>query len=248
MIAIARFRRPPRWATGKRIAFRILPAIGLALFADPAAAQLGGSIAVDSDYRLRGYSLTDDHPAVSAQLTYDHPSGFYIDLSALAELSRGDARFLGVIANAGYAKRLSPHLTIDAGVLRSQIRSAGRYSPPYEYTELYAGAFAGPVTARIYYSPDYRYYRQSTLYGELEAGFEPISAWRVSGHLGMLVYLNSASIYDAGTAHKDWRISIMRQFGNFEIHTALSGGGPTHYEGLWVHKRTALTGGASVSF
>ena len=226
----------------------MLPAIGLALFADPAAAQLGGNIAVDSDYRLRGYSLTDDQPAASAQLTYDHPSGFYIDLSALAELSQGDARFLGIIANAGYAKRVSPHLTIDAGVLRSQIRSAGRYSHPYEYTEIYAGAFVGAVTGRIYYSPDYRYYRQSTLYGELEAGFEPKTHWRVSGHLGMLVYLNSASIYGAGSAHKDWRVSITRQFGNFEFHTALSGGGPTHYEGLWVHKRTALTAGASVSF
>jgi uncharacterized protein (TIGR02001 family) len=226
-----------------------LPAIGLGFFlADPASAQLGGSVAVDSDYRLRGYSLTGDHPAASAQLTYDDASGFYIDLSALAELSHDDVRFLGVIGNAGYAKRLSPHVTLDAGVLRSQIRSAGHYKRAYEYTEIYAGAFVGPVTGRIYYSPDYRYHGQSTLYGELEAGFEPAANWRISGHAGMLVYLNSSSIYDAGETHKDWRISVSRQFGNFEIHTALSGAEPNRYEGFWVHKKTALTAGASLSF
>jgi hypothetical protein len=223
--------------------------VGLGLLiADPAAAQLGGSIAVDSDYRLRGYSLTGNHPAASAQLTYDDPSGFYFDLSGLAELSRDEVRFLGVIANAGYAKRLSPHVTIDGGVLRSQLRSAGRYGRPYQYTEVYAGAFVGPVSARIYYSPDYRYHGQSTLYGELEAGFEPAPNWRVSGHVGTLVYLNSASIYDAGSTHQDWRASVSRQFGNFEVHTALSGGGPSRYYGFKVHKNTALTAGASLSF
>lgn len=215
--------------------------------AQPAAAQLGGSVGIDSDYRIRGYSLTDDQAALSAQLTYDHHSGFYGDLSALAELGP-DTRFLGVIANGGYARRLSPQVTVDAGVLRSQIRSAKRGYPGFEYTEVYAGAFVGPVSARVHYSPDYRSYRQSTLYGELDAGFEPASNWRVSGHVGVLVYLNSASIYEAGSSHQDWRVSVSRQFGNLELHTALSGGGPSRYYGFKVHKKTALTAGASVSF
>jgi uncharacterized protein (TIGR02001 family) len=232
---------------GKRIAYGALSGLALGLHAGPAAAQLGGSIGIDSDYRLRGYSLTADHPAVSAQLTYDHPSGFYADLSALTELS-SDVRFLGVIANAGYARRLSSRVTVDAGVLRSQIRSAsGRY-PGFRYSEVYAGAFVGPISARIHYSPDYRSYGQSTLYGELEGGFEPAPNWRVSGHVGMLMYLNSASFYEAGSTHQDWRVSASRQFGNFEVHTALSGGGPSRYYGLKVHKKTALTAGASVSF
>jgi uncharacterized protein (TIGR02001 family) len=226
-----------------------LPGAGLGLLlADPAAAQLGGSISVDSDYRLRGYSLTDNHPAASAQLTYDDASGFYFDLSAVAELSRNDVRMLGVIANAGYAKRLSPHVTIDGGILRSQLRSAGGYARPYKYTEVYAGAFVGPFSGRIYYSPDYRYHGQSTLYGELEAGFEPASNWRVSGHVGMLMYLNRPSIYEAGSTHQDWRISVSRQFRNLEVHTALSGGGPSRYYGFRVHKKTAFTAGASLSF
>jgi uncharacterized protein (TIGR02001 family) len=209
---------------------------------------LGGSIAIDSDYRLRGYSLSGDHPAASAQLNYDNPSGLYFNLSALEELGGDDPRFLGLIGNVGYAKRLSPHLTLDAGVLRSQIRSARRYDPPFEYTEVYAGAFIGPVSGRISYSPDYRYDGQSTLYGELDAGFEPSPSWRLSGHVGMLVYLNSASIYDAGATHRDWRLTVSRQLGKIEVHSALSGGSPSRYEGYRVHKGTALTAGASISF
>jgi hypothetical protein len=51
-------------------------ASALSLFLSaPVSAQLSGSIALDSDYRLRGYSLTGDQPAASAQLNYDLPAG-----------------------------------------------------------------------------------------------------------------------------------------------------------------------------
>jgi len=191
--------------------------------------------------------LTADHPAVSAQLTYDHPLGLYFGLSALIELSE-DPRFLGVIGNVGYAKRMSEDVTFDVGVLRSQIRSAGDGYRNFKYTEVYAGAYVGRVSGRIYYSPDYRYEGQSTLYGEIETGFEPAANWRINGHVGMLIYLNSPSIYGAGATHQDWRVSVSRQFGSFEVHTAFSGGGPSRYYGYRVHKSTALTAGASFSF
>lgn len=215
--------------------------------AEPAAAQLAGTVAIDSDYRLRGYSLSNDRPAVSAQLTYDDQSGLYFSLSALGELGHG-GQFLGVIADAGYAKRLNEHVTIDAGVLRSQIRSPVSYLPGYKYTEVYAGAYVGPVVGRIYYSPDYRTGGLSTLYGELEAGFEPARNWRVSAHVGLLAYLNSKDFYHGGDTHRDWRIGVSRQFGNFEIHSALSGGKPYEYSGFRVHKKVAATVGASFSF
>jgi len=215
--------------------------------AAPAAAQLAGSVAIDSDYRLRGYSLSGDQPAVSAQLTYDDRSGLYFSLSGLGELGHG-GQFLGVIADAGYAKRLNEHVTIDAGVLRSQIRSPVSYLPGYKYTEVYAGAYVGPVVGRIYYSPDYRSAGLSTVYGELEAGFEPARNWRVSAHVGLLTHLNSKDFYHGGDTHGDWRIGVSRQFGNFEIHSALSGGKPYEYFGSRVHKKVAATVGASFSF
>ena len=221
-------------------------ALTLGLAAEPASAQLAASIGLDSDYRLRGYSLTNDHPALTAQLSYDDPSGFYLSASGLGDL--GDSgRFLGVVADAGYAKRIG-HVTVDAGVLRSQIGSAYRYGLGYKYTELYVGAYAGPVAGRLYYSPDYRTSGQSTLYGEVEAGFEPAKNWRLSGHVGLLTYLTTTRFWESGETHRDWRISLARQFGRFEVHTAFSGGGRRTYYGGRLHNKPALTVGASASF
>lgn len=215
--------------------------------ASPAAAQLAGSVGLDSDYRLRGYSLTDDHPAASATVNYDHSSGLYFSLAGIAELG-GDTRFLGVIGNAGYAKRVATRVTLDAGVLRYQIRSAESDKPAFNYTEFYGGASAGPVTGRVYYSPHYRAGGSPTLYGELEAGFEPADKWRLSGHVGVLIYIEGNYFYRAGRTHGDWRVTLARQLGRLEVHSALSGGGPSTYQGYRLHKKVAVTAGASVSF
>jgi uncharacterized protein (TIGR02001 family) len=220
----------------------------LALFvASPAAAQLAGSVALDSDYRLRGYSLTDDHPAASATISYDHSSGLYFTLTGVAELGR-DGRFLGVIGNAGYARRVATPVTLDAGVLRYQIGSAESGKPGFKYIEFYGGASVGPITGRLYYAPRYQPGGLPTLYGELEAGFEPADKWRVSGHVGVLTYLEGNYYYRGGGTHRDWRVSLARQFGRVEVHSALSGGGPSTYQGYRLHKKVALTAGASVAF
>jgi len=228
----------------RRVAFGVIMSLAAGA---PAQAQFAGSVGLDSDYRFRGYSLTNDHPAASGQISYDAPSGLYVSVLGLAELGP-DTRFLGVIGNAGYAKRFNPHLTVDAGVLRSQIRAASPERLGFDYTEIYAGASAGPVTGRLYYSPDYRSGSQSTLYGELEAGFAPLPNWRLAGHVGLLTYLKSASFYRAGDTHQDWRVSLVRQLGKLEVHAAVSGGAPYAYYGYQVHKKIAFTVGSSFSF
>jgi uncharacterized protein (TIGR02001 family) len=248
VIARAACSKKSESAAGKRLLHRAAFALILNFAAAaPALAQVTGSVGLDSDYRLRGYSLSNDRPAASAQVSYDDPSGLYLSVLGLAELGR-DTRFLGVVANAGYAKRLKHHLTIDGGVLRSQIRAASAERLSFEYTEIYAGASAGPITGRIYYSPDYRSGSQSTLYGEIEGGFEPLRNWRLAAHVGLLTYLNSASFYEAGDTHKDWRVSLVRQLGKFEVHAAVSGGVPYAYSGYRVHKKFAFTVGSSFSF
>lgn len=61
----------------------LLPAALLVLAAFPAAAQeagpwtLGGKLAVVSDYRDRGYTLSGGDPAVQGEVTLSHASGLY---------------------------------------------------------------------------------------------------------------------------------------------------------------------------
>ena len=221
-------------------------ALGL-FVAAPAAAQLAGSVGIESDYRLRGYSLTNGDPALTAQISYDHRSGAYLNVSALTKIG-GDTRFLGVIAGAGYAKRVNDRVTLDGGVLRYQIRAASPGQPGFKYSEVYAGAYVGRVSGRISYSPDYRGFGVPTLYPEIEAGVEPASNWRLSGHVGLLTYLTARNGYRSGQAESDWRVTAARQLGKFEVHAAVSGGGPSNYYAYRVYKKVAVTAGASISF
>jgi uncharacterized protein (TIGR02001 family) len=243
-----------RRTIGRRGTSRAFGGASLALalsciFPSPARAQWGGTLSLESDYRLRGYSLTDGDPAGIGQLTYDDPSGMYVNLAGVARLRGENPQFMGVIGNIGYARRLSSVVTLDAGVLRSQLRASHDFVRPYRYTEFYAGASVGPVVGRVYYSPDYRGGTGSTVYGELETGFEPAPEWTISAHVGLLAHLDATSYQGTKSAHEDWRISVSKRFGRLEIHSILSGGGPgEQYLGYRKSHKAALTAGASVSF
>src|SRR4051812_48907923 len=78
--AIAGFRRALR----DRSALRLGLAFLLTLGATPATAQLGSTVSVWSQERLRGYSLSAGHPVARFDLSYDDPSGFYGAVSASA--------------------------------------------------------------------------------------------------------------------------------------------------------------------
>lgn len=226
-------------------------ALVLGAFSTPAEAQAqwGASLSLDSDYRLRGYSLTDGDPAATAQLTFDDLSGLYANLAGVARFRADRPQFMGVIANVGFARRISANVTLDAGLLRSQVRASDRYARPYHYTEFYAGAAVGRVIGRVYFSPAYRSHDVSTVYAELESGFEPARGWKVSGHVGLLTYLDARPYGSAGATHRDWRVSLSKEIGRVEVHTALSGGGPGRvYNSYREDPKPVVTAGASVSF
>ena len=222
----------------------------LCFAANPACGQVSGSVDVESDYRLRGYSLSAGQPVATAQIGYDDASGVYLNLSATGEIGREDPLFLGVQGDIGYARRLNATLSIDGGIARSQYRSPDRESRSHNYTEVYLGLASGPFSARVYYSPDYEQADMSSLYAEVEATFRPATNWRINGHLGSQVYLATPAPYLGGHAARyDWRLSVARELGSFDLHAALSGGGPgkDYYSGS-SHGKVALTAGAAWNF
>ncbi|HEX4695428.1 TorF family putative porin [Sphingomonas sp.] len=214
-----------------------------------AHAQVAGSIDIESDYRLRGYSLSAGQPTATAQISYDDDSGLYLNLSATDELTRDGARFLGVQGNIGYVRRLSAKLSIDGGVTRTQYRASYAGGRAQRYTEIYLGFTADPITARIYFSPDYYRAGVQTIYGEVEGVIHPMKNWRLSAHIGSLSYLSAPSTYFSSKTRYDWRLGLSRQLGNFDLHAAVSGGGPgqQYYYGH-SRDRTAVTAGASWNF
>jgi uncharacterized protein (TIGR02001 family) len=215
----------------------------------PAAAQVAGSVFVDSDDRYRGYSLSDGRPTATAQLSYDHASGLYLNAAVTGVARRDGPDFLGYQANLGFARRVSSTISLDAGLTHSvdRYRYLGN-NYPASYDEAYIGANAHNVSARVSYSPHYFQSGVSTLYGEIEAGTQTAEKWRVSGHVGVLTYLAAPALLDTASRY-DWRVGVSRQLGAFEIHTALSGGGPRdRYPYVFGQSGTALTVGASLNF
>ena len=177
---------------------------------------------MQTDYRIRGYSISDGQPSASLSVSYDDPSGVYLGGSAVATIRDGDPELLGIQANLGYAMRLSPTVSIDGGVSRTQYFYGYGTSRNFDYTEIYLGLALPIVAARLSYSPDYYRDGTSTLYAELDGGFEPAPDWFLSAHVGALTYLDTPPVFLPRTRY-DWRLGASRQLGRFAVHVDVSG-------------------------
>lgn len=188
----------------------------------PASAQIAVEAAIQSDYRLRGYSLSDEKPVASVSLAYDDPSGFYLGGTASGTIRGGDPEPFALQGNIGYAGRVAPGVSIDGGVSRSQYYSGYGTSRNYHYTELYLGLATPIVTTRVRFSPDYFRADTPTIYVEAEGGIEPAKDWFLSAHAGALSYLEKPPFYLARRRY-DWRLGVSRLFGPWGVHADLSG-------------------------
>ena len=178
--------------------------------------------ALQTDYRVRGYSISDEDPAASVAVSYDDSSGVYLGGSVIGTWRDGEPELLGITASAGYAVRLDSTFSLDAGLAKTQYFYGYGTSRDYDYTEVYLGLAIPLASARVSYSPDY--YRNDThaLYGEVNAGIEPAPDWFISGHAGVLAYLETPPAYMPRQTW-DWRIGGSRQFGRLGVHLDVSG-------------------------
>jgi len=209
---------------------------------------VSGSVTVISDYRTRGYSLSQGDPALTFDLGYDHESGAYANASAIVGVDGSDPALIGYQANLGYAMRIGRGVSIDAGVLRTQYTRHSSFGREAHYTEFYVGAAMRGLSARAYLSPDYFQPSATTLYTEIEGVVRPLAGWRLDGHVGLLTHLGEPPPYTPGS-HSDWRMTVGRELGKLDLRVSLSGSGPgSRYYGGRGRDGTALTAAATFSF
>lgn len=118
-------------------------------FADEAAPiTITGSVALTSEYRLRGISQTDGDPAIQGAITVSTAPGFYV--SAWASNLAGAGSFGGnnmeLDLIAGYTHPVGP-VTLDVGGIYYVYPGANGNTVPgvnYDYFEVY-GAISGKV-------------------------------------------------------------------------------------------------------
>ncbi len=222
----------------------------LQAFPVQARAEAAVSASVDSDYRFRGLSLSDGHPALSVSVSYDRPEGVFGGVTAIAvETDHSGVQGLGYIGYLGFAHRMDAGGSWEVGVTNSQtsVYLYRRYSA--NYTEVYAGYSNGNLSAHIFYSPKYIGVEESTLYAEVNGAFRPASHLRVFGHLGALEPLGGRSVSIAGRPRFDLRLGVAGEFRNCEVRLAWTATSPAPFfpEGR-QQKSNALIAGVEYFF
>jgi uncharacterized protein (TIGR02001 family) len=216
----------------------------LLIASSPADADVGATVSIFSEARLRGYSLSAGHPVGQLDLSYDDPRGFYGSLSGgIVVSSEYGVKPLGLQDNIGYAKRLGNGPSIDVGVINANYSRYTGYERSTSYTEVYAGLVGKVFSSHVYLSPNYFHSDAWVAYAEVDAGIGPARKLRVTAHVGTLVPLGSS--YRSRVQY-DWQIGATREVGPLSLHATLSGGGRGRdfYEDRW-HRRRALVVGAT---
>ncbi|AWG45950.1 MULTISPECIES: TorF family putative porin [unclassified Massilia] len=215
---------------------RAVACLCLACTAAPAAAQTSGSLALVSEYTVRGISLSAGHPALQLRIDHDLENGWYAGgFASPATLGERDQTQL--IVYGGRAGRLASGLGWDAGISRSAFLRDHRY----DYTEFHAGLALDRASARLFLSPAY-YGGERTAYLDLNA-FQPLDEQlRLTFHAGLLHGLGG---YAESHNRADLRIGLASTIGDCTVQVGLQtllradDGAPRAH---------ALSGSASIRF
>ena len=216
-VPAARIVWPARGRAGKKILAALAITI-LCVTATPAAAQVGAAVSVFTDYRFRGFSLSESRPVGVLDLSYDLPNGLYVASSGSVVASREGLRTLGLQLNGGYAKQLRSGLTLDAGAVYSRYSSYSGLGSSRSYAELYAGVRGKILSSRLSLSPDY-FGSGPTLYGEIAGQFGLTRNLLLQASIGALAPLRETHGYGLTT---DGRVGLEWRSGPVSLHGAIT--------------------------
>ncbi|MCX4186590.1 TorF family putative porin [Methylophaga sp. OBS4] len=178
------------------------------------AHSTSASVALGSDYMWRGYSQTDNEPAISGSFDYGHSSGFYAGTWASnVDFALGDDQaHIEVDVYAGFANEIGDTgIGYDLGVLRF----------------IYPGTDGGDWN-EVYGSLSYSYFsigvaHSSDVYGSSEkgtyysAGFDYDLPYGLALSAGLGYYDYDEDVFgpDAEDSATDYRIGLSKEFVGF---------------------------------
>lgn len=218
-------RRRLRWPSLAKGAVVLLP--GLLLTAIEAAAQVSGSVALLSDNRFRGVSVSDRQPALKGEIAYDHTSGLYAGALASTVRLQGADSSLSAEAYAGFVHALGRRGSFDVGV-------AGYFYPDsatrdsYDYREVFVGGALDRVYARLHYSDDYFGQKVRTLYAEINGSVDLGENFGLVAHVGYLGYLgrfgqDSSQPGSAPSSQWDAKLGLVTELAGLTLEVSVVG-------------------------
>ncbi|HSG93843.1 MAG TPA: TorF family putative porin [Methylotenera sp.] len=174
------------------------------------------SVALSSDYVWRGYSQTDNEPAISGSFDYAHQSGLYLGTwaSNVDFALNGDQAHIEMDAYIGYANQIgNSGIDYDVGVLRY----------------IYPGTDGGDWN-EVYGNLSYHYFslfvgHSGDVYGSSESGtyYNLVFAYPLPADitLGAAIgyYDYDKQVFGSGApdSANDYRISLSKEFAGFGL-------------------------------
>ena len=200
--------------------FRKAIAVAAILCVSQAAkADISYSASVLSDYRYRGISFSDGHPAGQFGVAYDAPAqGWYAgaQVTSVRLQTQHGVQWLGYL---GLSRRLAPDLNWDVGTNFTQ------YSGPhaFSYPEIYVGLTYKQVTARIYYANNYFHRGSPVVYAEINATHNLSERWYLFAHAGLFQRNANASLPSEQNQREDYRVGIGAWLGPCDAQLSWTG-------------------------
>lgn len=194
-----------------KVALRAALSAALLCAGAAAGAQTGASVALVSDYRYRGVSLSDERPTLRLDVTHDASDGWYAggSLARVAlDSARWQAQWLGYL---GHSFQLSERLGWDLGLSAVHF---GRESQ-FDYGEWFTGVQGDHWAWRLHYAPDYFGAGARTVYGEFSAALPLARFTRVLFHAGVLARVGTVR-GDAERARLDASLGLATTCGVWE--------------------------------
>jgi len=214
------------------------------LLAGPARGQAGASISVATEERFRGEALSHGRPVATLALAYDAPGGAYLGASIVGvATAHAGAQVLATEEYAGFARRVSPELTLDAGLTNASYTEYYSGGRAVDYQEVYVGLIGRTFSSHIHYSPDYLDRGYATLYGEVDGIWRSPRDVRLLAHLGWLAPLEGGY---GGRA--DWRIGVGADLMGLDLQAAWTGLSRRGDHRLQAPPRQAIVISATRSF
>ena len=220
--------------------------------ADVGPVTVSANVALTTDYRFRGVSLSGGDPALQGGFDVAHDSGFYIGTWA-SSIKGGPAYGdLEVDLYGGYSAQLSDAVSFDVGILY-YLYPTEDLGLDTDYWEPYAsvGFNLGPAETTV--GVAYAWKQDSLggednlyLYGDVGFGI-PNTPITLTGHLGytdgvLAPPLLAGDLDDTGL---DWSLGATASAGMFEVGVAYVGVEGTSIDGF---TDDAIVGTISASF
>jgi uncharacterized protein (TIGR02001 family) len=184
------------------------------------ANEIEGNVALSTDYVFRGFSQSDENPAISGGFDYGFDSGFYVGTWASSidfdsATSDGDAS-TEIDLYAGYAFDLTDSLSLDLSAIYFMYPDA---TDDLNYEEYIASFGFGDASFGIVYSPEYLNVDTSAII--LNAGYSLALAEGISLDFGVgyttLDDDTKGLSYEGGDDYLDYSVGLTVPFGGVDL-------------------------------